>query len=40
MKLAFADRSKYLGDPDFVPVPVTGLISKDYANELQRKLNT
>jgi gamma-glutamyltranspeptidase/glutathione hydrolase len=40
MKLAFADRSKYLGDPDFVAVPVAGLISKDYASELQRKLNT
>jgi gamma-glutamyltranspeptidase / glutathione hydrolase len=40
MKLAFADRSKYLGDPDFVPVPVAGLISKDYAKELQGKLNT
>jgi gamma-glutamyltranspeptidase / glutathione hydrolase len=40
MKLAYADRSKYLGDPDFVDVPIAGLISKDYANELQRKLNT
>ena len=39
MKLAFADRSKYLGDPDFVPVPVAGLISKDYANDLRKKLN-
>jgi gamma-glutamyltranspeptidase / glutathione hydrolase len=40
MKLAFADRSKYLGDPDFVDVPVAGLISKDYARKLQRKINT
>ncbi len=40
MKLAFADRSKYLGDPDFVPVPVAGLISKDYAKDLRRKMNT
>ncbi|MBI4229057.1 MAG: gamma-glutamyltransferase [Deltaproteobacteria bacterium] len=39
MKLAFADRSKYLGDPDFSPVPVAGLTSKDYAEELQRKIN-
>lgn len=39
MKLAFADRSRYLGDPDFVTVPVAGLISKDYANELRTKLN-
>lgn len=28
MKLAYADRSKYLGDPDFVHVPVAGLSSK------------
>ncbi|HBO37868.1 MAG TPA: gamma-glutamyltransferase, partial [Pasteurellaceae bacterium] len=34
MKLAYADRSEYLGDPDFVTVPVQGLISKDYANAL------
>ncbi|MDY2795728.1 gamma-glutamyltransferase [[Pasteurella] aerogenes] len=34
MKLAYADRSEYLGDPDFVKIPVTGLTSKDYAKEL------
>ena len=39
MKLAYADRSKFLGDADFVPVPVAGLISKSYANELRRKIN-
>jgi gamma-glutamyltranspeptidase/glutathione hydrolase len=39
MKLAYADRSKYLGDPDFVKVPVSGLISKRYADELRRKIN-
>jgi gamma-glutamyltranspeptidase / glutathione hydrolase len=32
MKLAFADRSDLLGDPDFVTVPVSELISKEYAN--------
>ncbi|MCG9721809.1 gamma-glutamyltransferase [Shewanella sp. Isolate7] len=31
MKRAYADRSEYLGDPDFVEVPVNTLISKDYA---------
>ena len=31
MKLAFADRSKHLGDPDFYPVPVDWLASKAYA---------
>ena len=27
---AFADRAKYLGDPDFVSVPVAGLVAKGY----------
>jgi gamma-glutamyltranspeptidase/glutathione hydrolase len=31
MKLAYADRSQYLGDSDFVPVPVAELTSKAYA---------
>jgi len=39
MKLAYADRYKYLGDSDFTSVPVTGLISKSYANQLRRKIN-
>jgi len=39
MKLAYADRSKYLGDPDFVSVPVDGLISKRYAKELGKRIN-
>ena len=30
MRLAFADRDRYLGDGDFVPVPVAGLIEPDY----------
>jgi gamma-glutamyltranspeptidase / glutathione hydrolase len=33
MRRAFADRSEYLGDPDFVKVPVTQLIDKKYAME-------
>lgn len=32
-KLAHADRDKYYGDPDFVYVPKTGLLSKEYAKE-------
>jgi gamma-glutamyltranspeptidase/glutathione hydrolase len=28
---AFADRAEHLGDPDFYPVPIAQLISKDYA---------
>lgn len=33
MKLAFADREFYYGDPDFVSVPFTRLLSKKYADE-------
>ena len=39
MKLAYADRSEYLGDPDFVKVPVKGLTSTGYAAELARKID-
>jgi len=35
MKLAYADRSKYLGDPDFVQVPVPALVSARYADQLR-----
>ena len=35
MKLAYADRSAHLGDPDFWPVPVAGLTSKAYAAGLR-----
>ncbi|PZU05225.1 MAG: gamma-glutamyltransferase, partial [Francisella sp.] len=37
-KRAYADREKYLGDPDFVTVPVRGLISKHYADILAAKI--
>ncbi len=40
MKLAYADRSKYLGDPDFVEVPVNELISEEYAEKLLEKIDT
>ena len=33
MKLAYADRDRYYGDPDFVKVPMAGLLSKAYAAE-------
>lgn len=32
-RLAFADRGAYLGDPEYVDVPLPGLLSKDYAEE-------
>jgi gamma-glutamyltranspeptidase/glutathione hydrolase len=35
MRRAYADRAEHLGDTDFVPVPVTGLISRAYADELR-----
>ena len=35
MKRAYADRSEYLGDSDFVDVPLEGLTSKDYAEILR-----
>ena len=31
MKLAYADRDRHYGDPAFVKVPMTGLLSKGYA---------
>ena len=37
LKLAMADRERYYGDPDFVQVPLEGLLSKAYAAE-RRKL--
>ena len=39
MKLAFADRSKYLGDPDFVDIPTEALINKEYAKSLAAKIS-
>jgi len=37
VKLAMADREKYLGDMDFIKIPYAGLLSKEYAAE-RRKL--
>ena len=33
VKLAYADREKYLGDMDFIRIPFAGLLSKDYARD-------
>jgi gamma-glutamyltranspeptidase/glutathione hydrolase len=35
MKRAYADRATYMGDPDFVKMPIAGLISKKYAAGLR-----
>lgn len=40
MKLAYADRSEYLGDTDFVTVPVAGLVSKAYASRLAATIDS
>ncbi len=37
MKLAFADRAYWLGDPDYAKVP-RGIIDKDYAKQLSLKV--
>jgi gamma-glutamyltranspeptidase/glutathione hydrolase len=31
LRFVFADRERYLGDPDFVSIPTEGLLSKSYA---------
>ena len=38
MKYAYADRAKYLGDPDFVTVPTKGLTDKKYAKVIASKI--
>jgi len=38
-RLAFADRSKYIADSDFVRVPVTGLLAEDYLAERASLIN-
>ena len=38
MKLAYAARSEYLGDTDFVAVPLEGLTSKGYADQLRTSI--
>lgn len=39
MKLAYADRAEYLGDPDFVNVPLKSLTSKSYADALAASIH-
>lgn len=38
MRFAYADRSEYMGDPDFVKVPVGVLTSKTYADRLRSRI--
>jgi gamma-glutamyltranspeptidase/glutathione hydrolase len=39
MRRAFADRAEFMGDPDFVKVPVAGLTSKAYAAEIKKSID-
>jgi gamma-glutamyltranspeptidase/glutathione hydrolase len=39
MRRAFADRAEYMGDADFVKVPIAGLIDKAYAEKLRQSIN-
>jgi gamma-glutamyltranspeptidase/glutathione hydrolase len=39
MRRAFADRAEYMGDTDFVKVPIAGLIDKKYAAQLRSSIN-
>jgi gamma-glutamyltranspeptidase/glutathione hydrolase len=39
LKIAFADRAAASADPDFVPVPVRKLLSKEYAAERRAQLD-
>ena len=40
MRRAFADRAEYMGDTDFVKVPIAGLIDKSYATTLRATIKT
>lgn len=40
MRRAFADRAEYMGDADFVKVPIPGLIDKSYATTLRSTIKT
>jgi gamma-glutamyltranspeptidase/glutathione hydrolase len=39
MRYAYADRAHLLGDPDFVKVPIKGLMSKRYAAALRARID-
>jgi len=38
MRYAFADRSLFMGDSDFVKIPMKGLTSKEYATEIRNQI--
>jgi gamma-glutamyltranspeptidase/glutathione hydrolase len=38
LRFIFADREQYLGDPDYVDIPVASLLAKDYAGAVASKI--
>jgi gamma-glutamyltranspeptidase/glutathione hydrolase len=38
-RLAYADRARWLGDPDFVPVPLSGLLDRAYLDSRARLMD-
>lgn len=38
MKFAYADRAEYMGDPDFVSMPIAALTSRKYADALRAQI--
>lgn len=40
MLFAYRDRNQYLGDPDFVTIPTSILLSKDYARSIRSNIGT
>jgi len=38
LRYIFADHDRYVGDPDFVQIPMDGLLSKDYAKAVAAKV--
>src|ERR1043166_3339867 len=39
MRYAYADRARLMGDPDFVKVPIGGMLSKRYAASLRARID-
>ncbi len=40
MKYSFADRSKYIGDPDFIDIPLDSILSKFYSKNIYSKIDS
>jgi gamma-glutamyltranspeptidase/glutathione hydrolase len=38
-KMSFADREAYVADPDYIDIPLAGLLSKEYAKERAKQID-